>query len=81
MRCYHPKVRVRPRFFNQVGRETMYGSSGNKHLFTKSCHRRTYQNYEQPPQPSQNSDFQSHFSLLKIGQILSKKNSLKNNLD
>ena len=41
--------RVRPRFFDQVGHENMYASSGNKHSqgFTKSCHRQTYQNYEQ----------------------------------
>ena len=39
--------RVRSRFFDQVGHETMYASSGNKHFFTKSCHRQTYQNYEQ----------------------------------
>ena len=39
-------IRVRPRFFDQVGQETMYASSGNKHFFTKSCHRQTYQNYE-----------------------------------
>ena len=44
------KVRVRPRFFDQVGHETMYASSGNKHFFTKSCHRQTYQNYEQSRQ-------------------------------
>ena len=25
--------RVRPRFFDQVGHETMYASSGNKHFF------------------------------------------------
>ena len=43
------QIRVRPRFFDQVGHETMYASSGNKHFFTKSCHRQTYQNYEQPP--------------------------------
>ena len=61
-------VRVRPRFFDQVGHETMY-----KHFFTKSCHPRTYQNYEQPPQTSQNSYFQSHFSKLKIGRIFPKK--------
>ena len=60
-------IRVRPRFFDQVGHETMYASSGNKDFFTKSCHRKTYQNYEQPPQTSQNSYFQSHFSVLKIG--------------
>ena len=34
-------------FFDQVGHETMYASSGNKHFFTKSCHRQTYQNCEQ----------------------------------
>ena len=43
-------LRVRPRFFEQVGHETMYASSGNKHFFTKSCHRQTYQNYEQSQQ-------------------------------
>ena len=36
-----------PRFFDQVGHQTMYASMGNKHFFTKSCHRQTYQNYEQ----------------------------------
>ena len=66
--------RVCPRFFDQVGHESMYASSGNKHFFTKSCHRQTYKNYEQPPQKSQNSYFQSHFSVLKIGQIFPKKN-------
>ena len=40
-------IRVRPRFFDQVGHETMYVSSVNKHFGTKSCHRQTYQNYEQ----------------------------------
>ena len=39
------QVRVRPRFFDQVG----HANSGNKHFFTKSCHRQTYQNYEQLP--------------------------------
>ena len=66
-------------FLNQVGHETMYASSGNKHFFTKSCHRQTYQNYEQPPRTSQNSYFQSHFSVLKIGRIFpKKKKSMKN---
>ena len=51
------QIRVHPRFFNQVGHETIHVSSENKHLFTKSCHRQTYQNYEQPPRTSQNSDF------------------------
>ena len=66
-------IRVRPRFFDQVGHKTMYASSGNKHFFTKSWHRQTYQNYEQPPRTSQNSYFQSHFSVLKIGRIFPKK--------
>jgi hypothetical protein len=55
------KSRVRPRFFDQVGHETMYASSGNEHFFTKSCQRQTYQNYEQPPLTSQNLYFQSYF--------------------
>ena len=42
--------RYSPRFFDQVGHETMYASSGNKHYFTKSCHRQTCQNYEQSRQ-------------------------------
>ena len=41
---------MRPRFFDQVGHETMYASSGNKHFSTKSFHRQTYQNYEQSRQ-------------------------------
>ena len=41
---------VRPRFLDQVEHETMYASSGNKYFFTKSCHRHTYQNYEQSRQ-------------------------------
>ena len=56
-------TRIISRFFDQVGHETTYASSENKHFFTKKCH----QNYEQPPRTSQNSDFQSRFSLLKIG--------------
>ena len=58
--------RVRSRFFDQVGHETI--SSGNKHFFTKSCHRQIYQNYEQPPQTYQNSDFLS-FLVWKIDRI------------
>ena len=44
----------------------MYASSGKIYFFTKSCHRQIYENYEQPPQTSQNLYFQSHFSVLKI---------------
>ena len=40
--------RVRPRFFDQVGHETVYASSGN--FFTRPCHRQTYQNHEQSRQ-------------------------------
>ena len=42
--------RLRQRFFDQVGHETMNASSANKHFFTKSRHRQTYQNYEQTRQ-------------------------------
>ena len=59
-------IRVRPRFFDQVGHETMYASSGNKHFCTKSCHRQTYQNYEQPPQSLQNLYFQSFFGIKNL---------------
>ena len=70
--------RVRPTFFDQVGYEAMYESNGNKHFFTKSCRRQTYQNNEQPPQRLQNSDFQSHFSASKINRIFLIFFSVKN---
>ena len=59
------QARVRPRFFDQVGHENMYASSGNKHFFTKFCHRQTYQNYEQGRQ--------------KLGTILGNKVQLRGN--
>ena len=46
--------RDRPRFFDQVGHDTMSAYIENKHFFTKSCHHQTYQNYEQPAQRLQN---------------------------
>ena len=52
-----------------------YVSSGNKHYFTNQFHYQTYQNYEQPPQRSQNSDFQSFFRV-ENWLNLSKKNFL-----
>ena len=55
-------VRCLPRFFDQVGHQSMSAYIENKHFFTKSCHRQTYQNYEQTPQSLQNLYFQSHFS-------------------
>ena len=71
------QTRVRPRFFDQVGHETMYASSRKKHFslnyvivrLTKIMNilfevHRTYQN----------SYFQSHFSVLKIGWMFPKKN-------
>ena len=39
--------RYRPRFFEQVGHQTTSAYIENKHFFTKSCHRQTYQNYKQ----------------------------------
>ena len=50
-------IRHHPRFFDQVGRQTTSAYIENKHFFTKSCHRQTYQNYEQPPQSLQNLYF------------------------
>ena len=44
------KLRDRPRFFYQVGHQTMYAFMGNEHFFTIQCHRQTYQNYEQSRQ-------------------------------
>jgi hypothetical protein len=46
-------TRYRPRFFDQVGHQTISACIENKYFFTKSCHRQTYQNYEQPPESLQ----------------------------
>ena len=65
--------RVRPRFFDRVGHETIHASSGNKHFFTKLCHCQTYLNYQQPPQISRNSYsnfYQNIFSKILIFKIL-----------
>ena len=70
--------RYRPRFFDQVGHQTTSAYIENKHFFTKSCHRQTYQNYEQPPQSLQNLYFQSHFSASKINRIFLIFFSVKN---
>ena len=62
----------------QVGKKTIYASSGNKHFFTKSCHSQSYQNCEQSPQKLgtflknkafKNQDFQKHF-LIKAGLLV-----------
>ena len=42
----HTGIRYRPKFFDQVGHQTTCASMGNKHFFTKACHRHTYQMYE-----------------------------------
>ena len=42
----------------------------NHQFFTISCQLKTYQNYQHLFQKSQNSDFQSNFSVLKIGGIV-----------
>ena len=54
-------IRYRPRCFDQVGHQTTSAYIENKHFFTKSCHRQTYQNYEQSPQSWQNLYFQINF--------------------
>ena len=61
-----------PRFFDQVGHQTSNAFIRNKHFFTKWLPRQIYQNYEQPFQRFQNSEFQSHFSVSKIGRIFPK---------
>ena len=69
----HIRTRYHLRIFDQDGHQTTSAYIENKHFFTKSCHCKTYQNYEQPPRTSQNSYFLSHFSVLKIGWIFPKK--------
>ena len=64
--------RYRPRFFEQVGHQTTSAYIENKPFFTKYSPRQTYQNYEQPCQRSQNSQFQSHYSMSKIGLMFPK---------
>ena len=58
-------ARDRSRFFwlNWASKQVCIG---NKHFFSKSCHRQTYKNYEQPPQRLQNLYFQSHISASKF---------------
>ena len=42
--------RYRPRICDQGGHQNTYESIWNRHVFTKSCHIQTYQNYEQSRQ-------------------------------
>ena len=53
-------------------------SIGNKHFFTISCHRQIFKNYEEPPQISKNSEFQSLFFNIKNQWNLSEFFSVKN---
>ena len=57
--------RYRHRFFWLIWHQITYASIRNKHFFTKWCHHQAYQNYEQPPQILQNSDFRSPFFSIK----------------
>ena len=61
LRAWVLRARVRPRFFDQVGHETMYVPSGNKHFSTKSCHRQTYQSRQKLGTISENK-----VSIIKI---------------
>ena len=54
--------RDRPRFFDQVGHQISIFSLNNDLVRLTT--------YEQPCQRSQNSEFQSHFSMSKIGRYL-----------
>ena len=58
------RARYHSRFFVKVGHETTCIN-----FFMISCHHQTYQNYQGPPQRLHNSDFKSHFSVLKISRI------------
>ena len=71
-------VRVRTRFFDQVGHETMDASSGIKHFSQNHDIVRLTEIMNKPSQTHQTSYFQSHFSVLKIGPIFPKKISMKN---
>ena len=55
------KIRDCPTFFDQAGHQTICAYIGKKRFFTKSRHRQTYQNYEQPPQRLQNMYFKVIF--------------------
>ena len=68
-------TRDRPRFFDQVGHQNTNASIGNKH-FLSIFSLKTYQNYEQPYQRSQNSEFESHFLVSKIGRIFPNKKKI-----
>ena len=58
------KARYCSNFLCKLHMKTHTYASMIMHFSTTSGH--TYQNYKQPPQRIQNSDFQSHFSALKI---------------
>ena len=68
--CSRPITsRYLSRFFDRWAHETTYAYIGNKHFFTKSCHRQTYQNSKISWQKMPISDFQSEFSMSKIIRI------------
>ena len=78
-------VRVRPRFFDQVGHETMYASSGNKHFFTNlvivrptKIMNRADENWAQfyKIKYLKNQKFQKHF-VVKVGLLVSIQPILK----
>ena len=52
-------------FLNKLGMKPCINLVVEISIFSQNC--QTYQDYEKYPQTSQNFDFQSHFSVLKIG--------------
>ena len=72
------KLRDRPRFFDQVGHETMYASSGNKHFITKSCHRQTYKIMNNLLEHLKFHTFKVIFLCEKLVEYFHKNNSMKN---
>ena len=59
-------VRYLSRFFDCWAHETTYAYIGNKHFFTKSCHRHTYQNSKIS---RQKMPIKSEFSISKFIRI------------
>ena len=62
-------IRYLSMFFDRWAHETMHAYIGNKHFFTKSFRRQTYQNSKISWQKMPISDFQSDFSMSKIIRI------------
>ena len=70
-------IRYLSRFFDCWAHKTTYAYIGNKHFFTKSFRRQTYQNSKIILQKMPIFDFQSEFSMSKIIRIFLIKNFIE----